>query len=84
MTPHQKAQRGLADMRSAILELLEGHPNGLRNVDIADKLGIRSNYLGKNQDYLSWSVLGLLLNDGLVARSGRKYALPKYLGDVKS
>lgn len=73
MGTREQAQEGLSLLKQSILELLIDHPNGLQNVDIATKLDIRSNYLGKQQDYLSWSILGLLLNEKKVRREGRKY-----------
>ena len=63
MSPRQKAQRAVTELKEAALELLEEFPSGLRNVDVADQLDIRSSHLGRQQDYLSWSVLGLLLNE---------------------
>lgn len=77
MDSREKAQEGLKNLKTAILEILNEHPNGLQNVDIATKLDIRSNYLGKQQDYLSWSVLGLLLNEKKIRREGRKYFIRK-------
>jgi hypothetical protein len=73
MDSKEKAQKGLALLKEAIVECLEAHPDGLRNVDIADKLDIHSDYLGKNYDYLPWSVLGLLLNEEKVQRRGQRY-----------
>src|SRR5713101_905237 len=44
MTPHEKAQQGLLLLKESILELLENHPEGLQNAQIADLLGLRSDY----------------------------------------
>jgi len=73
MTPLEKAQQGLSLLKEAILETLANHPEGLQNAQIADYLGLRSDYKGANKDYLSWSVLGLLLNDARIERKGRRY-----------
>ena len=73
MTPHEKAQSGLSLLKEAILEVLANHPEGLQNAQIADLLGLRSDYKGANKDYLSWSVLGLLFNAGRIERKGRTY-----------
>ncbi len=62
-------------MKEAILNLLVGKPEGLTNAEIADLLDIRSDYKGSQKDYLSWSVLGLLLNEGRIIRKGRRYIL---------
>jgi len=66
MTSEQKAQEGLKLLKAAILELLRTHPEGLRNIDIATKLDIRTDREGKQKDYLSWSVLSLLMKEGAV------------------
>ncbi len=73
MKPHEQAQQGLALLKEAILEILTQKSDGLRNAEIAELLEIRSDYQGEQKDYLSWSVLGLLLNEGKVVRKGNKY-----------
>lgn len=73
MTPLEKAQQGLSLLKEAVLEILANHPEGLQNAQIADYLGLRSDYKGANKDYLSWSVLGLLLNNARIERKGRRY-----------
>jgi hypothetical protein len=73
MDSKQKAQQGLALIKEAILESLQSHPEGLTNSEIADLLDLRSDYLGGQKDYLPWSVLGLLLNDKQIRRTGRRY-----------
>ncbi|MCE5340262.1 MAG: hypothetical protein LLF92_03935 [Planctomycetaceae bacterium] len=73
MTPNDKAQEGVNLLKQAIIETLKIHPEGLRNVDIANILDIRSDFLGANKDYLSWSIIGLLLNENIIERKGRKY-----------
>jgi hypothetical protein len=60
-------------LKEAILGILAQKSDGLRNVEIAELLEIRSDYQGEQKDYLSWSVLGLLLNEGKVVRKGNKY-----------
>jgi len=73
MKPHEQAQKGLELLKEAILGILAQKSDGLRNAEIAKLLGIRSDYLGEQKDYLSWPVLGLLLNEGKVVRKGNKY-----------
>jgi len=73
MTPKQKAEEGLSFIKQAIVELLEQHSTGLRNADIAAKLNLHSDFHGSQKDYLSWSVLGLLMNEGSVKREDREY-----------
>lgn len=71
MDPKTKAQQGLTLMKEAILEVVRANPAGITNAEIADALDIRSDYAGGQKDYLPWSILGLLLNEEKIQRSGR-------------
>ncbi len=64
----ERAQLGLQLMKTAILELAKANPTGITNSDAASLLGLHSDYLGKQKDYLSYSVLGLLMREGKVVR----------------
>ena len=64
------AQEGLRKIENAILELLERNPEGLSNVEIADSLDLRSDFLGGSRNYLTYSVLGGLLRQEKVRREG--------------
>ena len=55
------AQEGLRKIEDAILALLEMRLDGLRNSEIAECLGLRSDFRGKQKDYLTYSVLGRLM-----------------------
>ena len=63
------AQEGLRHIQMAILMVLESHPEGLRNSQIADLLDLRSSIRGSQQDYLTYSVLGGLMERGKVAHN---------------
>ena len=52
------AQYGLRHIEDAILRLLEAHPQGPRNAQIADALGLRSSIRDRQRDYLTYSVTG--------------------------
>jgi hypothetical protein len=67
----EKAQLGLALLKEAVLELARTNPNGITNAETASVLGLRSDYGGGSKDYLSYSILGLLMRDGKVQRVGR-------------
>lgn len=76
VVPHgvvEKSQIGLVFLKTAILELVRANPDGIANADAASLLGLRSDYRGRQKDYLSYSVLGLLLREGKVRRSGKKH-----------
>jgi hypothetical protein len=72
----EKAQLGLSLMKEAVLELAQANEKGVTNSDVCHSLGLHSNYSGGSKDYLSWSVLGLLMKEGRVKREnsgGRGY-----------
>ncbi|WP_091244567.1 GIY-YIG nuclease family protein [Aquimonas voraii] len=64
----EKAQIGLALLKDAVLELAKANPTGISNSDAASMLGLRSDYGGGSKDYLSYSLLGLLMREGKLAR----------------
>ncbi|MGV0976633.1 MAG: hypothetical protein ACOYBO_11970 [Azonexus sp.] len=66
MNPSAKAQHALDTLKVAILEELARYPDGVGNSDLARKLGLESDFQGKQKNYLSWSVIGLLVNEGRV------------------
>jgi hypothetical protein len=51
MKPHEQAQQGLELLKEVILEILAQKSDGLRNAEIAELLGIRSDYQGEQKDY---------------------------------
>ena len=73
MTPREKAKSGVKLLEEAVLELLTAHPEGLRHADIVRALDIPSDYLGNQKNYLSWSVMGLLMNARRIRRAGNRY-----------
>jgi hypothetical protein len=64
----EKAQLGLALLKDAVLELAKANSKGITNSDTASALGLRSDYGGGSKDYLSYSLLGLLMREGKLAR----------------
>ena len=62
------AQEGLRHIENAILSLLESNPDGLRNFQIADLLGLRSSIRDGQRNYLTYSVLGGLMTQGKVVQ----------------
>jgi hypothetical protein len=66
----ERAQLGLVLLKEAILELARANPDGVLNSDAASLLGLRSDYRGRQKDYLSYSLLGLLIREGKIARRG--------------
>ena len=69
--PRTIAQEGLQLIEQAIIRLLEANPQGLGNVQIADLLGLNSDFRGSQRDYLTYSVLGGLLAKGKIIRNDK-------------
>jgi uncharacterized protein len=73
----EKAQLGLKLLKDSIALLAEENPDGVTNSDCAHYLGLQSDNDGNQQDYLTYSVLGLLIKEGILfnkkVKSRRKY-----------
>jgi uncharacterized protein len=65
----EKAQLGLVLLKEAVLELAKVNVAGISNSDAASLLGLRSDYGGGSKDYLSYSVIGLLMREGKLERT---------------
>lgn len=69
--PHaaiERAQLGLGLLKAAVLDLVRANDDGITNSDAASILGLRSDYNGKQKDYLSYSLLGLLIREQKIVR----------------
>lgn len=64
----ERAQIGLALLKASVLELAKANEGGITNSDTASILGLRSDYGGGSKDYLSYSLLGLLMREGRLKR----------------
>nr|WP_197974816.1 hypothetical protein [Providencia sp. G1(2023)] len=62
----EKAQLALKLLKDAITSLASENPHGITNSDCAHYLGLQSDNEGKQQDYLTYSVLGLLLKESVL------------------
>ncbi|MFW1676522.1 LEM-3-like GIY-YIG domain-containing protein [Pontibacter sp. JAM-7] len=69
---YERAQMGLEFLKSAVMELAKANPNGIGNADAAKYLGLQSDYGGGSKDYLSYSILGILMNEGKIERTDKK------------
>jgi hypothetical protein len=68
---YEKAQMGLELLKSSVMELAKANPEGIKNSDAAKYLGLQSDYGGGSKDYLSYSLLGLLMKEGRIVRNGK-------------
>lgn len=64
----EKAQIGLSLIKEAILELAKANVDGVTKADVAKALGLQSDYAGGSKDYLSFSLIGILMRNGLLSR----------------
>jgi hypothetical protein len=46
----------------------QANDGGITNAEVCHSLGLHSNYAGGSKDYLSWSILGLLMKEGRLKR----------------
>ena len=69
---YEKAQMGLELIKSAVMELAKANPGGIKNSDAAKYLGLQSDYGGGSKDYLSYSILGILMKEGKIERNEKK------------
>jgi hypothetical protein len=70
----ERAQLGLELLKTAVLDLTRVNPEGVTNAETASLLGLRSDYRSRQKNYLSYSILGLLLREGKVVReAGTKH-----------
>lgn len=60
----EKAQLGLQLLKDSIISLTEENLTGVTNSDCAHYLGLQSDNDGNQQDYLTYSILGILLKEG--------------------
>ncbi len=74
---YEKAQMGLELIKSAVMELAKANPEGIKNSDAAKYLGLQSDYGGGSKDYLSYSVLGILMKEGRLERNEKKKHVAK-------
>ena len=69
---YEKAQMGVELLKAATMEFAKANPEGIRNSDVAKYLGLQSDYGGGAKDYLSYSILGILIKEGRIVRTDKK------------
>lgn len=70
LSAKERAQVGLALLKEAVVQELERSPKALQHAEIVRRLDIPSDFEGTGKNYLSWSVLGLLVNDNVIRYRG--------------
>jgi hypothetical protein len=73
----EKAQVGLKLLKDSIAALAEENPKGITNSDCAHYLGLQSSHDGNQEDFLTYSILGILKKEGILLdekiKNRRKY-----------
>jgi hypothetical protein len=65
----ERAQIALSILKEAVFELVKANEKGVTNAEVASLLGLRSDYGGGSKDYLSYSILGMLMREGKIGRA---------------
>lgn len=81
MAPRDKAHSGVELLKQAVLDLLGASDKALTHAEIVNALDIPSDFEGTGRNYLSWSVLGLLVNAGQVRYRGARNRRVYYVRD---
>lgn len=68
-----RAQMALTILKECVLDLLVANPDGLTNADVTNALGLHSSYRGGSKNYLAYSILGILMEEGRVLRVGARH-----------
>lgn len=74
---YEKAQMGLELLKAAVMELAKANSHGITNSDAAKYLGLQSDYGGGSKDYLSYSLIGLLMREGRMERTAARKHIAK-------
>jgi uncharacterized protein len=64
----EKAQIALGHLKSAVFETTQANKDGVTNYEVAKCLGLQSDYGGGSKNYLSYSLLGILMREGKIKR----------------
>jgi len=68
----EKSQIALEHLKSAVFEMTQANKDGVTNYEVAKCLGLQSDYGGGSKNYLSYSLLGILMRDGKITRLQNK------------
>jgi uncharacterized protein len=66
MNTREKSIYAVSLLKEAILEVIKQNSEGIGNSEIARILTLESDFEGNQRNYLSWSIIGLLVNEGKV------------------
>lgn len=68
----ERVQTALNLIKDEIVAMADVNPLGITNADVANKLGLQSSHDGKQINQLSYGLLGLLMTEQRVIKSGTR------------
>lgn len=66
---YEKSQLGLRFLKESTLEFIEANDLGIKNAELARYLDLHSDNNGKQKDYLTYSLLGILMRDNKIYKT---------------
>ena len=65
---YELAATGIGFIKKAMLEFLKANPGGIKNAEFARYLNLHSDNAGKQKDYLTYSILGILMRENKIKK----------------
>jgi hypothetical protein len=69
MTPFERTELAIGELERAVMDLLDGHPGGLSNAQIAKELGLFSPVGEPQRNQVTWWLLRKLVETGRVTKT---------------
>lgn len=66
---YERAQIGIDMLKSATVEFIKANPEGIKNNELAKYLDLQSDNNGKQKDYLTYSILGILMKENIIFKT---------------
>lgn len=66
---YERAQLGMEFLKTAAIEFIKANPEGIKNNELAKYLDLQSDNNGKQKDYLTYSILGILMKENLIFKT---------------
>lgn len=63
---YEKSQIGLRFLKESALEFIEANPKGIKNSELARYLDLHSDNNGRQKDYFTYSLLGILMRENRI------------------
>lgn len=70
--PYNNSQQAIATLKGAIHTLLTNHPQGLKNAQIGQMLGIHKGHGNQHAGHITRTLLEIMQNEGTVIQSKSK------------